>query len=140
LQGLERGKPPEPEPTVAMKKERPRVGELLLSHKLINETELDKCVDLQHELAAKGEYVRLGELLVRQGRIARRDLAEILELQSITEGATPNQPQATLKTDQRQRALGAISKLKSLVGTDRLEECLALLAEVREQAEHGPTA
>jgi len=64
-----------------MIKQKIRLGDLLVQKKLITEDELQKALDYQKELKAKGQYKKLGEILVELGFIEEKILLQALSEQ-----------------------------------------------------------
>jgi len=133
-QGEERGRPPAPEPKLGG-----LFGQIVVQQKLASEGEVQECVLMQRELAARGEYVRLGELLVRKSYLSGFDVAKVLEIQEERERPrTP--PQGDEKETDRSRAFAALVRLKRDVAAGRLKECLVALKELGEDPEYARVA
>lgn len=66
-------------------------GQLLVKLNKATQNQVNKCLELQHKIAAegKGPVPRLGELLVSHGFLDAKTVAEVLNLQRGHPPATP---------------------------------------------------
>ncbi len=134
-QGVERGRPPAPEPKLGG-----LFGQIVVQQKLATEDEVEECVVLQRELAAAGQYVRLGELLVRKSYLSGRDVAQVLELQTRREQVAAAPEEGKNGEADRTRAFAALVRLKRNVAAGRLRECLQDLEALKNDREYARVA
>jgi len=64
-----------------MIKKKIRLGELLINEGIITEKQLQKALETQKKLKAKGEYKKLGELLVELGFVDEKTILQVLSNQ-----------------------------------------------------------
>lgn len=134
-QGLERGRPPTPEPKLGG-----LFGQIVVQQKLATEGEVEECVVWQRDLAASGEYVRLGELLVRKSYLSGFDVAKVLDLQAERERPAPPPENGDGHAADRSRAFAALVRLKRHVSAGRLQECLSTLDQLKGDREYSRIA
>ncbi|MEZ0228485.1 MAG: hypothetical protein ACAI25_07650 [Planctomycetota bacterium] len=134
-QGLERGRPPVPEPKLGG-----LFGQIVVQQKLATEGEVEECVIEQRELAARGEYVRLGELLVRKGYLSGFDVAKVLDIQAEREQPARAAADEDGPATDRSRAFAALVRLKRHVAAGRLQDCLVSLEQLKGDREYSRVA
>lgn len=114
-------------------------GQLVVAKRFASEGEVAECVELQRELAARGEYVKLGELLVRKGYIARRDIGRVLDAQgkSGEEGPVSSQSRRLKRRSRDEENESALAELKSLAASGDVAACLEQLERIQDDRERS---
>ena len=87
LQKIERGEVADPKDQ-ALVEEAIRaklLGKIAVLRGLVSPAEVEECIFIQRQLAAKGETKKIGEILVEKGYLEASDLSALVELQARAE-------------------------------------------------------